>query len=203
MADPRVAKAFFDYHLPPTIKQLANLDTLQLQKDSFIDKHLQLALTDMLFSVQFNKHPGYLYTLVEHQSKPDKLMPFRLLKYMLAIMEQHLKTTQQMKLPVVYPMLFYNGKTAYPYSTDMFALFDDPASLAKQTLFNPFQLIDVSQIPDKSLKQDTWRGLMEYCMKHILPVIFSLRRSLPHKITQPITYLLALSLFSLARVLNC
>ena len=167
LSDQRVAKAFFDFHLPPFIKKAVDLNTLQLRKDSYVDEQLKLAITDMLFSVSLHNQPGYLYTLVEHQRKPDKLMPFRLLKYTVAIMEQHLKTTQGQALPVVYPLLFYTGEAAYPYSTDLFELFDDPEGLAKQTFLKPFQLVDVSQIPDEALKQDVWRGVMELCMKHV------------------------------------
>ncbi|MHA2040139.1 MAG: Rpn family recombination-promoting nuclease/putative transposase [Promethearchaeota archaeon] len=35
----------------------------------------------MLYTAQFGQRQGYLYLLVEHQSTPDKLMPYRLLKY--------------------------------------------------------------------------------------------------------------------------
>lgn len=167
MSNPRIAKAFFEYHLPPAIKAKVDLNTLQLQKESYIDEYLKLALTDILFAVSFQQKPGYLYTLVEHQSTPDKLMPFRFLKYMIAIMEQHLKTTQQDQLPIVYPLLFYSGQSAYPYSTDLFELFNDSADLAKQILLQPFQLIDIHQIPDEELKQNMWRGIMELCMKHV------------------------------------
>ncbi len=167
LSDPRVAKEFFSFHLPPAIKNSVNLDSLQLRKDSYIDEHLKLSLTDMLFSVSFQKRPGYLYTLVEHQSIPDKLMPFRILKYMIAIMEQHLKTTQKAQLPLVYPVLFYTGANAYPYSTNLLDLFVDPDGIAKEILFKPFQLIDISQISDEKLKQNLWCGIMELCMKHV------------------------------------
>lgn len=167
MSDSRVAKAFFEYHLPLAIREKIDLNTLQLQKDTFVDEDLKLALTDIVFSVSFQGQPGYLYTLIEHQTKPDRLMPFRLLKYLIAIMEQHLKTTQQTQLPLIYPMLFYTGEAKYPYSTDLFDLFNDPDGLAKQVFLQPFQLIDISQISDDMLKQDAWRGIMELCMKHI------------------------------------
>src|SRR5688500_8382134 len=75
LSDQRVARAFFDFHLPPTMRQVVDLDTLQLRKDSFIDQGLRLAVTDMLFTANVAGKTGYLYLLAEHQSSPDCWMP--------------------------------------------------------------------------------------------------------------------------------
>ncbi len=83
--DQRVAKAFFNFHLPNSIRQVVDLDSLQLRNDSFIDQELQLAITDVLFAANFAGKPGYIYLLAEHQSSPDRWMPFRLLNYMVRI----------------------------------------------------------------------------------------------------------------------
>lgn len=168
LSDARVARAFFEMHLPAYVKAAVDLETLQLKKESYVDEQLKLSLMDMLFSVLFNSQPGYLYVLVEQQSVPDKLMPFRFLKYIVNIMEQHLKTHQNKQLPVIYPLLFYTGQTTYPYSTDLFELFGNDAILAKQIWGQPFQLIDVCQIPDETLRENVWSGIMQLCMKHSL-----------------------------------
>jgi predicted transposase/invertase (TIGR01784 family) len=121
----------------------------------------------MLFDVTFLGQAGYLYLLVEHQSSPDRLMAFRLLKYIIAIMEQHLKTTQGMELPLIYPLVFYTGKAKYPYSTDLFDLFGVQSELAREIFFQPFKLIELNKIPDEVLKERLWAGIMELTMKHI------------------------------------
>ncbi len=113
MSDHRVANAFFEFHLPADIRKVINLDSLQLRKESFVDQQLKLAVTDMLYSVNFSGKNGYLYLLAEHQSTPDYWMPFRLLKYLVRIMEQHLKETKSDYLPIVYPLVFYHGQAAY------------------------------------------------------------------------------------------
>ena len=47
-------------------------------------------------------HEAYIYLLLEHQSTPDRLMPFRMLKYICNIIDQHLKThdTKIKKFPL-------------------------------------------------------------------------------------------------------
>src|SRR4051812_6517281 len=91
MSNPNVAREFFEFHLPAMIKDKVNLDTLKLQKESFLDNILGQGIVDMLFEVQFGQDLGYLTLLVEHQNKPDPLMPFRIYKYMLRICDNHLK----------------------------------------------------------------------------------------------------------------
>ena len=117
MSDQLVAREFFEQHLPENIKKLVHLNTLKPQSDSFVDEELKMKMVDLLYRVQFGEKEGYLFLLLEHQSKPDKWMAFRLLKYSLAIMEKHLKETHAKELPVVYPMVLYNGKSKYRYST--------------------------------------------------------------------------------------
>ncbi len=167
MSDVRVATEFFQQHLPAPIRQVVNLNTLELQKSSFIDEGLQSSMADILYAVQLNEQPGYLYTLVEHQRKPDPLMPYRILRYQLRIMDQHLKKHHKQPLPVIVPLVFYNGEQLYPYSTDLFDLFGSQERLARQTLLQPFTLVDVTQIPDEKLKQLQWAGIMEFTQKHI------------------------------------
>ena len=167
MSKPKVAKDFFEQHLPDNIKQIANLDKLKLQKGSFVNDKLRLQITDMLYKSEFNGKIGYLYLLVEHQTKEDPWMPLRLLKYMIAIMERHIQTTKSKTLPIVYPLLFYSGKNKHKSSTDILDLFGSQRSLAENILWNPCQLIDLSTIPDDQLKQSLWVGVMSRVMKHI------------------------------------
>ena len=167
LSDSRVAKEFFDSHLPTPIKNSIDLDTLALRKDTFVDDSLELTESDMLFDVTFSGRSGYLYLLVEHQSKPDPLMPFRLLKYMVSIMDQHVKTTQGTELPLIYPLIFYTGERNYTHSTDLFDLFGKNKELARDIFLKPFDLIELNKIPDDDLKQRVWSGIMELSMKNI------------------------------------
>lgn len=168
MTDLRVAKDFFQQHLPEKIQAIVNLSQLKLSKESFVDTKLRQSASDLLYSVKLNtKETGYLYLLAEHQSTPQRLMPFRLLKYISQIIDQHLKQNPNATLPVVYPLVFYNGEIKYPFSMDLFELFGKHQDIMKSILLTPFQLIDISQISDRELKKHPWAGLFEFMMKHI------------------------------------
>jgi len=167
MAEPKVVKEFFQAHLPAKIQKIISWDSIQLQKESYIDDKLKLQITDMLYATDLDNRTGYIYLLIEHQSSADKLMPFRLLKYMIAILENHLRQTNEKQLPLIYPMVFFTGKHASNHSTNIFELFGEQRELAKDIFLKPYHLIDLTKLSDKQLKEYLWSGVMARSMKHI------------------------------------
>jgi predicted transposase/invertase (TIGR01784 family) len=171
LQEVRIAKDFFKHHLPEKIQKQVDFNTLHLESGSFIDQEQRAHFSDVLYSVEIDKKPGYLFILAEHQSSPDKLMPFRVLKYMCLVWDKHVKSQPAPKraeeLPIIYPLIFYHGRERpYPYSCDMIDCFTDKV-LAKEILHGSVQLIDVTQIPDDQLKQHGTAALFELLQKHI------------------------------------
>lgn len=168
MTHPKVVEEFFKANLPKPIQKAIDFSSLKAQKESFIDDNLKLQIADLLYSVKFNGQPGFLYLLIEHASKPDPLLPFRMLKYMVAIMDHHLKAKKGNKLPFIYPMVLYTGEKPYAHSMDLFDLFPpEEKELAKETLTSPYHLIDLTKVSDEELKQYLWFGTMALTLKHI------------------------------------
>ena len=58
MNNPKVAREFFEQHLPANIKAAMDLTALQIQKESFIDDKLKLQITDLIFATKFNQRPA-------------------------------------------------------------------------------------------------------------------------------------------------
>lgn len=103
------ARDFLDIHLPAELRELCDLDTLHLESGSFIEESLKGHSTDVLYSVQMQGSTGYLHVVIEHQSKPDKKMTFRMMRYAIAAMHRHLEADHD-KLPLVVPILFYQAR---------------------------------------------------------------------------------------------
>ncbi len=167
LSDVDIARDFFQIHLPPSLRQRCNFNTLSLCSGSFVEKNLRTHYSDMLYSMRTRKGTGYIYCLVEHQSSPHRLMAFRLLRYSLAAMQQHLDQGHK-TLPVVVPLLFYQGglKGGYPYDNDWFSCFRD-AELARDVYTRPFPVIDLSVISDGEIKTHRRVALLELVQKHI------------------------------------
>ena len=167
LENPIVAKEFFETHLPENILSLMDSSSLKIEKESFIEKNLKHSISDVLFSARFGNNDGYLYILLEHQSTPDHFMAFRLLKYMTNICSRYLTQNPKAKhLPLIYPIVFYNGKKEYNASLNLWDLFEN-SNLTKEIWSNDYQLINVHNIPDEDFKQRAWSGILEFFFKHI------------------------------------
>jgi predicted transposase/invertase (TIGR01784 family) len=167
MSHPKVIQEFFEANLPENVKKAIDFKSIALQKDSFIDDKLRLQIADLLYAVNFDGKPGYIYLLLEHASQPDPLLPFRMLKYMVAIMDHHLKKTATKELPVIYPQILYTGSRAFSHSMDLFDLFGTQKTLAREILKNPYHLIDLTQASDEDLQKYLWFGSTALAAKHI------------------------------------
>ena len=88
-----------------------------------------------------------------------------MLKYIIAICTRYLKKHPKAKtLPLIFPLVFYNGVEKYSAPLSIYDLFSSP-SLAKDYLAS-YKLIDVTQIDDDELKAKRWAGTMAFFMKH-------------------------------------
>ncbi len=165
LGDINVAQDFLQIHLPASLRQRCDFTTLNICPTTFVDDNFDHHVCDMLYSVKTTQGDGYIYCLIEHQSRPDKLMAFRMMRYSLAAMKQHLDQGFK-QLPVVMPVLFYHGNRSYPYSTDWRDCFAD-TELARQIYGNPFSLVDVTVIPDEEIMAHRRVALLELLQKHI------------------------------------
>lgn len=169
LTDLKVAREFFQQHLPMSVQKFLDFDTLQLQSGSYVDQALKQTASDILYKVNYKDSldSAYLYILAEHQSSVDMLMPFRVLRYIVSIWTQHLKKHKGTKLPLVIPLVFYNGSQEYDGPRDIPELIEAPLELIELFLFKPFHLIDAQAISDEELREKYWAGLMTYVMKHV------------------------------------
>ncbi|WP_425361265.1 Rpn family recombination-promoting nuclease/putative transposase [Candidatus Tisiphia endosymbiont of Ceraclea dissimilis] len=167
MENPIVAQEFLATHLPKDVLALIDSTSLKLEKDSFIESDLSETISDVLFSVKFNDQDGYIFLLLEHQSTVDKMMAFRLFKYMINICDLYLTTNPKAKsLPLIYPLILYNGKKKYNAPLNIWNLFSHP-DLARGFWINDCQLINVHDIPDEELKKKIWSGILLFFLKYI------------------------------------
>ena len=168
-SDITVARDLLKVHLTPAIKQRIQWNTLKMSNRSFVDEQLAHMSSDMVYTCQIDKRGAYIYVLIEHQSKPDPLLPFRFLQYNVEILKQHIQQLEEKDknkpLPVIINMCLYSSqRTPYPYSLDIYDCFEDP-TLAREELFKPLSLIDLGQITEAELKEHGEAQLMELLLK--------------------------------------
>ena len=152
LAQKEVARDFLQLYLPAQFLSICDLNTLQLASGSFIEEDLRSSYSDILYSLQTQHGAGYIYALIEHQSSPDKLMAFRLMRY---------------TLPLVVPILFYHGTVSpWPHTLNWLQLFDYP-ELAGALYGGDFPLVDLTVMPDNHILRHQRMAMLELLQKHI------------------------------------
>lgn len=169
LTDLSMAREFLQTYLPAEVKDKCNLDKLNIVSGSYVEDDLKAHISDVVYQLDLNNNNGsaYIYVLLEHQSTPLENMPYRILRYQLTIIQKHIEEHPKEKIPLVVPLVFYNGSdTPYPYSTQLADLFADRELFNSVGLGN-FKLADLTVIEDDEILQHKKLAFLEILLKHI------------------------------------
>ncbi len=155
--------------LPADIRPRVNPASVHPLDRHFIDESLRHQFTDFLFEAMLDQvEPVLVYFLTEHQRQPDHWMPLRLIKYTVAIWDYYLREhPEALKLPLIVPILIYNGEGAYPKTLDLAELIDAPAHLIEAFLLRPAKVISLANVPDERMEELVNLGAPLLAMKHV------------------------------------
>jgi recombination-promoting nuclease RpnB len=166
LADIKIAKSFFSVYLHEDIKALCDFSTLKLEPGSFVEKNLRQYFSDILYSVKMLGEKGYLYPLIEHETKPNRMTPFKIQGYIHSIMRQHLSQGHA-DLPIVVAILYYRGKvTPYPYTGNFFDCFGKNKTLAERIYLQAYPIIDITSMPDDEIKKHKNMAILDFAQKY-------------------------------------
>jgi predicted transposase/invertase (TIGR01784 family) len=187
-----VAKDYLNNYLPGPLLKLIDLDSLEISKDSFIEKELEDYYSDILYKVGIAGSNGYVYLLFEHKSYPDRLIHLQLLGYMLKIWQLHLTQAKKQPLPIIIPIVFYHGRKKWSGGQRLSVLFSNNDSELQAYIPDfEFVLHDLTQLSDDQIKGNVLFRTVALLFKHIfdpditdrLPGILSLLKELSQKET--------------------
>ncbi|WP_116964236.1 Rpn family recombination-promoting nuclease/putative transposase [Fastidiosibacter lacustris] len=165
LAEKSKAKALLKQIYSKELVSKLDLKHLKHVPTEFIQHNLRKVVGDVLYMTKLNGKDAYVYVLFEHQSSSDELMAFRLLLYVVQIMQQHLQQGHD-KLPIILPAVIYHGKESpYPYSTDLMDCFADK-EIAQEYMFKSFNLLDLTIMSDDDLGKFDANLVFEYMLKH-------------------------------------
>ena len=110
-------QAFLETYLPYEVLQTIDVGTIQAEKDSFIEQDLKEFYADLLFRANIRNREAYVYILLEHKSYSDDNVGVQLLRYMSAIWDKEIKKQKNRRLPLILPIVLYQGKEKWGVST--------------------------------------------------------------------------------------
>ncbi len=170
LTDIDMAREFLELHLDKSVVAKYDLSTLSIESGSYIEDDLRKYFSDIVYKADLlNKTScAYIYVLIEHQSRSEKLMPLRILRYQLSILQKHIDEYKvDANLPLVVPLVFYNGeKSPYPYATELRDLFADIDIIDKIPL-GTFGLVDLTVMSNYEILKHGKLALLEMVLKHI------------------------------------
>ena len=186
------ARSFLENYLPENIIDIVHLDTLEICKDSFIEKDLQDYYSDMLYKVKFGEEFGYIYFLFEHKSYPDRSIHLQLLEYMIKIWRLQIKQSKSHKLSIVIPLVLYHGRKRWKVAPELSSVFKGPVGVLSDYVPDfKYLLYDLSRYTDDQIKGTVMARVTMLLLKHIfdpnvadrLPDIFLLLKKLSEQET--------------------
>jgi predicted transposase/invertase (TIGR01784 family) len=150
-------KGFIKYLLQGFVKlkwvDLIDFERITLEPVSFIDRLFRKKEADIIWKLPLkNGSEAYLYLLLEFQSGVDYNMALRFASYILNFYATELKKKKRDKLPVVFPLLLYNGKQRWTAAQRLQDMIDvvDP-SLREYLLRFTYFTIDIGRFSKRSL----------------------------------------------------
>ena len=147
---------FLNHYLPDGVLKRIDLRTLEICKDTFVEKDLKAYYSDLLYKVGIDGRAGYVHVLFEHKSFPDKLTPLQVLEYETRIWRLHLNQNPAGKarsLPVIIPIVLYHGKRKWHFGDRFSNLFAGTGPVLSD--FVPdfkYVLLDLTQYADDEIR---------------------------------------------------
>jgi len=136
---------FLRHFVKKTWVGLLDEESLHLCDKGFVDSFFRELESDLIYYAKVEGRPVYFYVLLELQSSVDYTMPFRVFKYIAAILMRVFNDTPEEErsradfcLPAVVPIIFYNG---------------DGGWFVKQS----FKEVTVQQVTNKILKKSIYK----------------------------------------------
>ena len=199
---PGVGKDFLKNNLPADIANLIDYNSVELTRDSFVDKKLKDYYSDKLLKARLkNGTQSLFYALIEHKSYPEPFVSFQLLVYKVKIWESFINEYNDIReirkrqkkqgvcvgaippplkhLPPIMPIVLYHGARNWTIPKNFRILIDPnrPVELDKYIPDFQYELVDLSGISEESIKGEIIYRVAMILMKNIFSK--DLKNSLP------------------------
>jgi predicted transposase YdaD len=143
--------------LPAPLADRLDLASLRPVNGSFVDEELTNRQADVLMRTRLDGREAFVYVLIEHQSSPDRMMPLRMLRYLIRIWDRYLDEHPKAKrLPMIVPLVVYQGSRRWTHPVELGELLDiDPETAHLAGEFLPrfrFLLDDLTKLDKTTLR---------------------------------------------------
>lgn len=143
------AQSFLRRFLPDTVAADLDLPSLEPTSRSFVDPALREHFTDLTYRAKLRDgRDAYIYVLLEHKSRPDRLVGLQLLRYISRLWADVAERRRQRPLPALIPIVFHHGRHRWRTPTELSALVDGPDELRRYSPDFQYVLVDIGAASD-------------------------------------------------------
>ncbi|MEX1363574.1 MAG: Rpn family recombination-promoting nuclease/putative transposase [Nannocystaceae bacterium] len=129
---PEAAAVELRAMLPTALCEQLDWSTLRVEPASFVDERLRSRHSDILYSLRTkdDAREVLVYVLLDHQSTLDPMMAWRFLRYVTRVWERYERSHRPLDaLPLVMPLLLYQGPAGWTAPRRLSELLDVPPQL--------------------------------------------------------------------------
>ena len=135
-----------------TLKLNIKKEEIEKYNSSFINKLFQNKEADIVYKIKDKN----IFFLIEHQSKIDYSMPFRLLEYEVAIIRSAIDKSKiknkSYKIPLVMPIVLYTGKQKW--NANKYLEKSQEKIQCLNIKIGNYSLVDINNYTEKELLED-------------------------------------------------
>ena len=125
---------------------------IEKYNSSFINKVFQNREADIVYKIKDRS----IFILIEHQTKVDYLMPYRILEYEVAIMQSAIDLdkikNKESKIPLVIPIVLYTGNKKW--NAKKYLEENQEKIEGIENGLGNYNLIDINEMTEKELLED-------------------------------------------------
>ncbi|MEZ4442977.1 MAG: Rpn family recombination-promoting nuclease/putative transposase [Polyangiaceae bacterium] len=164
-SDVKNATGELRHVLPSALVEEVDWSTLRALETSVLDAELRELCSDLVFSVEVGGSEVLLYVLVEHQSRSDPMMGFRMLRYMVRLWDKWHAEHGGTRLPAIVPVVVHHGARAWSAPLDFAELVDLPegAMAAVEELMPRFRYL-VDDLATQAVEAIAARKVTDYAV---------------------------------------
>ena len=136
-----------------TLNMQITENELEKYKENYITENLINKETDIVYKIRNKK----VFILIEHQTKVDYSMPFRIMEYQFKITKSAIDVSKiklkEYKIPLVIPIVLYTGKQKWN-AKDYIKNAQESFKQYKGTELGKYKLVDVHKFTEKELLEE-------------------------------------------------
>ncbi|MDR1291121.1 MAG: Rpn family recombination-promoting nuclease/putative transposase [Planctomycetaceae bacterium] len=180
LTELKKARGFLKHVLKPEVRDLVDLEQLEVDPESYIDEQFRKYYVDVLYRIPLKNSEEHivLFILIELKTKSEKWTIFQIVKYIVLIWTKEFerarseKRLRKFRFSMIIPLIFHHGKGLFTAPTEMIKLVRVIKGLEQYVLNVKAMLFDVSSLESKDFPNEK-DDLGLYILFMTLQMVFS------------------------------